>query len=167
MRLSHQPDGYRCPFCRVAAGEDLRGDFTKQTDVIFRDGTLTAFISSAWWPANPGNVLIVPNNHYENIYDIPNPVLAAIQIQGKRIALALAALRLRWHVVPPAQWTRQRPGGLALPSPRVPPLPGRRSVYVRTMERRDTTPTEREPYAMKLRHYLAQLEHAVQEGRSA
>src|SRR5215212_1333083 len=55
---SHQPTGYRCPFCRVAAGEDLRDNFTKQTDVVFRDSTLTAFVSSARWPANPGNVLI-------------------------------------------------------------------------------------------------------------
>ena len=57
MGFRHQPDGYRCPFCRVAAGEDLRDDYTKQTDVVFRDGAVTAFVSSAWWPANPGHVL--------------------------------------------------------------------------------------------------------------
>src|SRR4051794_23339639 len=48
VRFSHQPDGYRCPFCRVAGGEDLRDDYTKQSDVVYRDDTVTAFISSAW-----------------------------------------------------------------------------------------------------------------------
>ena len=59
MRFSHQPVGYRCPFCRVAAGEDLPGDYTRQADVVYRDGTATAFVSSAWWPGNPGHVLVV------------------------------------------------------------------------------------------------------------
>jgi hypothetical protein len=28
----HTPDGYRCPFCRLAAGEDLSGEFSKQVN---------------------------------------------------------------------------------------------------------------------------------------
>jgi len=34
--LTHQPSGYDCPFCRVAAGEDLGNEFTKQADVVLR-----------------------------------------------------------------------------------------------------------------------------------
>lgn len=44
---SHEPAGHRCPFCRVAAGEDLRYNYTKQADIGHRDELATAFISSA------------------------------------------------------------------------------------------------------------------------
>ena len=156
MRLSHEPEGYRCPFCRVAAGEDLRDDFTKQADVIFRDGTLTAFISSAWWPANPGHVLVVPTDHYENVYDIPDEVLSGVQIMGKRIALALEATygcdgtSFRQHNGPGGDQEVWHYHLHVFPRYRGDDL------YVRTMERRDTTPAEREPYAQKLRQYFAQ-----------
>lgn len=156
MRLSYQPDGYRCPFCRVAAGEDLRDDFTNQADVIFRDDVVTAFISSAWWPANPGHVLVVPNDHVENVYDIPDAVLAAVQVIGKRIALALVetydydGTSFRQHNGPGGDQEVWHYHLHVFPRYRGDDL------YVRTMERRDTTPVERKPYARKLRHHLEQ-----------
>jgi histidine triad (HIT) family protein len=73
----HTPDGYRCPFCRLAAGEDLSGEFSKQVDIVSRDDVVTAFISSAWWPGNDGNAIVIPNAHYENVYAVPDDVLAA------------------------------------------------------------------------------------------
>lgn len=155
VELSHQPDGYRCPFCRVAAGEDLRDDYTKQADVVFRDSAVTAFVSSAWWPGNSGNVLVVPNEHYENVYDIPDAVLAAVQVVGKRIARALEATygcdgtSFRQHNGPGAD---QEVWHYHL---HVFPRYQGDDLYVRTRERRDTTPDEREPYAQKPRRYLA------------
>ena len=44
----HRPESYRCPFCRLAAGEDLAGEYSKQSDVVFRDRLVTAFICTAW-----------------------------------------------------------------------------------------------------------------------
>jgi histidine triad (HIT) family protein len=29
-----------------------------------------------WWPDNPGSVLVIPDDHYENVYDMP-PALGA------------------------------------------------------------------------------------------
>lgn len=156
MKLSHAPNGYRCPFCRVIAGEDLRDTYTKQADIVFRDSTLTAFVSSAWWPANPGNVLVVPNEHFENVYDIPDAVLAAVQVMGKRIALALRATyncdgtSFRQHNEPGAD---QEVWHYHL---HVLPRYVGDNLYVRTRERHDTTPAERAPYADKLRRYLAE-----------
>lgn len=145
MRLSYQPDGYRCPFCRVAAGEDLRDDFTNQADVIFRDDVVTAFISSAWWPANPGHVLVVPNDHVENVYDIPDAVLAAVQVIGKRIGLALVetydydGTSFRQHNGPGGDQEVWHYHLHVFPRYRGDDL------YVRTMERRDTTPWSANP----------------------
>jgi len=44
-----------------------------------------------WWPKNRGHVLVVPNDHYENLYEIPDDVLAAVYATAKRIAGALRA----------------------------------------------------------------------------
>ncbi len=154
MFLTHQPQGYRCPFCRVAAGEDLRDDYTKQTDLVFRDATLTAFISSAWWPENAGHVLVIPNEHYENVYAMPDDVLAAVQIAGKRIALTLREVygcegtSFRQHNEPGGDQEVWHYHLHVFPRYR-----GDR-LYARTYERRDTTPEERAPYARRLREQL-------------
>lgn len=154
MSLSHQPRGYQCPFCRVVAGEDLEG--TKQADVVFRDDVVTAFVALAWWPGNAGHVLVVPNEHYENIYDIPDAALAAVQVTGKRIALALKVTygcegtSFRQHNEPAGYqdvWHYHL---------HVFPRYAGDDLYLRTLERRLTTPDEREPYARKLRSYLRQ-----------
>jgi histidine triad (HIT) family protein len=156
QQMSHRPEGYRCPFCRVAAGEDLDGQYTRQSDVIYRDAAVTAFISSAWWPANAGHVLVVPNAHYENIYDIPDDVLAAVQVVGKRVALALRedygcdGTSFRQH---------NEPGGnqdVWHYHLHVFPRYIGDELYTRTYERRNTTPAEREPYAARLRRYFDQ-----------
>jgi histidine triad (HIT) family protein len=49
-------------------------------------------VSTKQWPNNPGNALIVPNDCYENLYDIPDDVLAKIHIFSKRLAIAMKAV---------------------------------------------------------------------------
>ena len=155
---SHQPEGYRCPFCRLAVGEDLSAEHSKQADVVYRDGLVTAFICTAWWPANPGHVLVVPNDHYENIHAIPDDVLAAVQLVGKRVATALMTTygcdgtSFRQHNGPGAD---QEVWHYHL---HVFPRHIGDRLYARTYERRDTTAAERRPYADKLRAYFAQQE---------
>src|SRR5437868_2243505 len=89
MSFTHEPAEYACPFCPIVAGADNDGDWTKQSDVVLRNALVTAFVAADWWPDNHGQVLVVPNGHYENVYSIPDEVLAAVQIAGKRIALAI------------------------------------------------------------------------------
>lgn len=155
-RFTHQPSGYRCPVCRIVAGEDLRDDFTKQSDIVFRDDIVTAFVSSAWWPANAGHVLVVPNGHFENVYAIPDPLLASVQVIGKRIALAVRetygceGTSFRQHNEPAGN---QEVWHYHL---HVFPRYHGDDLYLRTRERRDTTAAERAPYAERLRRYLAE-----------
>ena len=156
MQFSYQPSAYRCPVCRIVAGEDLPDDFTKQADVVFRDGTVTAFVSSAWWPANQGHVLVVPNGHYENVYEIPDAALAVVQVVGKRTALAL---KVAYGCDGTSFRQHNEPGGdQEVWHYHLHVFPRYRGddLYLRTRERRSTTPAERAPYAQKLRRYLAQ-----------
>ncbi|MDP9383566.1 MAG: HIT domain-containing protein, partial [Chloroflexota bacterium] len=64
---NHEPEGYDCPFRRLVRGLDTK--VSGQDDVVYRDDQVTAFMSVGWWPNNPGHVLVVPNEHHENIYD--------------------------------------------------------------------------------------------------
>jgi histidine triad (HIT) family protein len=151
---SHEPEGYQCPFCCIVAGQD-DGQYTRQTDIVFQDSIVTAFIAAAWWPANAGHVLVIPNGHYESIYDIPDDVLGAVQVVGKRIALALKAAygcdgtSFRQHNEPHGD---QEVWHYHL---HVFPRYAGDDLYLRSNEKRYTTPAERASYAEKLRPLLA------------
>ncbi len=86
---NNAPENYRCPFCCVCAG--VEGDFpwTKQADIIHRDETITAFIASHWRPNNKGHVIIIPNIHIENLYDMPDGLLLASHSYTRKVARAL------------------------------------------------------------------------------
>lgn len=89
---SHEPYGYVCPFCLVVQGiEDEENKLvqTKQRDIVYQDDDVTALIASLWWPNNKGHVIIIPNHHYENIFDLPNEVATKIHATARRIAFAL------------------------------------------------------------------------------
>lgn len=85
---SHAPDNYLCPFCVVVSGEDNERVATRQQDIIFRDSHITAFIASNWWPNNKGHVIVIPNEHYENIFDLPSHYAEKIHVLAQRIAFA-------------------------------------------------------------------------------
>jgi histidine triad (HIT) family protein len=63
----------------------------RQTDIIFPTAGATAFMATRKWPNNAGHVLIVPNRHFENIYDLPVVVASEIHSLGRRLAFALKA----------------------------------------------------------------------------
>jgi histidine triad (HIT) family protein len=86
---THEPSGYRCPFCLVVNGGETERN--RQADIVARDDLTTALIAPKWWLNNRGHVLVVPNEHYENLYDVPDAVLAAVYVAAKRMALALRA----------------------------------------------------------------------------
>jgi histidine triad (HIT) family protein len=46
----------------------------KQADLVFRDDLVSVWINSFWIIGNEGHVIIVPNEHFENIYDLPEKI---------------------------------------------------------------------------------------------
>jgi len=89
---SHAPEGYICPFCLVVQGVENEHVLTFQEEVVFRDDHITAFIPAHCWENNKGHVLIIPNAHYENIYELPDDISAKIHAFERRVALALKAV---------------------------------------------------------------------------
>lgn len=85
---NHAPEDYVCPFCLVVCGIENEHVLTNQADIIYKDEHVTAFIGAATWGMNHGNVIIVPNEHFENIYDLPAEYAHKIHDLEKEVALA-------------------------------------------------------------------------------
>jgi histidine triad (HIT) family protein len=85
----HAPNDYDCPFCAVVRGDDRRPPGTQQCDIVLWSTATTAWISNRWWANNPGHVIVVPNVHVENMYDLDQRLAGEIHESAKRIAIAM------------------------------------------------------------------------------
>ncbi len=88
--FNHESDGYQCPLCVVAKGGET--DLNKKSDIIFEDEDIVAYTSPKWWVNNPGNIMIIPRKHIENVYDIEDELLSKIYVLGKKVALGMKAV---------------------------------------------------------------------------
>ncbi len=87
--FQHAPAGYVCPFCLVARGIENEHVLTRQADVVFQNDNITAFICSHQFASNLGHTLIIPNIHYENIYELPAQLIHESHELSQAIALAM------------------------------------------------------------------------------
>jgi histidine triad (HIT) family protein len=86
---NHAPENYICPFCLLIQGIENEHVHSIQSDIVYHDKSVTAFISSHQWPNNHGNVIVVPNEHFENIYDLPIRYAGEIHKVAKQLALVM------------------------------------------------------------------------------
>lgn len=87
--FNHAPPDYCCPFCALIAGESTPGLLTNQDEIVYREAEAIAFIASEWRTNNPGHVLVIPARHFENLYELPFEVGAAIQEAIRRVAIGM------------------------------------------------------------------------------
>ena len=66
-----------CLFCKIA-----NGDIPSKT--IYEDNTFRVFLDIS--PATKGHALIVPKDHYANLYEMPDEILEDTIILAKKIA---------------------------------------------------------------------------------
>ncbi len=86
---NHAPHNYACPFCLLLRGIKNNHVLSVAPDIFYQNDDVTAFIGSHQWPHNPGHALIIPNQHYENIYDLPAELGAKIFAAAQQVALAM------------------------------------------------------------------------------
>jgi len=84
---NHAPKDYDCPLCRIVKKQE--NPVTSHRDVVLKNNLATAFISGKWTVTNPGHVIVIPNEHFENLYDIEEKYLHAVASMSKEIAIAL------------------------------------------------------------------------------
>ncbi len=149
---SHEPPGYECPLCQTVRGEDCEDDWTKQSDVVYRDAHVTAFVTSQWLPNNAGHVCVIPNEHVENIYTLDAELAGRIHEVARRIAIGFMetyrcdGTSTRQHNGPAGNQEVWHYHLHVFPRYEGDGLYGAR--------KRMTTPEERKPYAERLRAWL-------------
>ena len=70
-----------CIFCKIAKGE------IPTETIIYRDKDVCAFLDVK--PVNLGHALVIPNEHYESIFDLPEDTLSAMTRAAKKVAEAI------------------------------------------------------------------------------
>ncbi|MEL6674683.1 MAG: HIT domain-containing protein [Bacteroidota bacterium] len=72
--MPHQPD---CIFCKIVKGE-------APSWKVMENDTTYAFLDIN--PATPYHTLIIPKNHYENIFDVPEAELRDVIAMTREVA---------------------------------------------------------------------------------
>ena len=71
---SHAPKEYICPICLGNQGIESDDTLLKQADLVFSDDVVMVWVNSFWVSGNEGHVIIVPKEHFENIYELSSRV---------------------------------------------------------------------------------------------
>lgn len=154
---NHEPKNYICPFCLIVKGVENEKVYTKQADIIYKDKFVTAFVSAGWWPnKNKAHIIVIPNKHIENIYDLPLDISNKVHALEKQVVIALKkvykcdAVSSRQHNEPAGDqdvWHYHI---------NVFPRYKNDKFYLVPCEKmRLSKPSERKPYADKLKKYFA------------
>ena len=69
-----------CLFCKIVAGDI-------PSTKVYEDACAFAFLDIT--PVNPGHILLVPKEHSENLYEMPDELLAAMAPVVKKLAIAV------------------------------------------------------------------------------
>jgi histidine triad (HIT) family protein len=71
-----------CIFCDIAGGREA-------ASVVYRDDRVTAFLDRA--PVAPGHLMVIPNEHFALLGDIPEDLNLHLYAVATRLAAALRA----------------------------------------------------------------------------
>lgn len=71
MHITNAPKDYVCPICVALSGVENNDTLMHQTDIFYKDDLVTGFINSFSLGGVAGNALVIPNEHYEHIYELP------------------------------------------------------------------------------------------------
>ncbi|MFA4890132.1 MAG: HIT family protein [Candidatus Paceibacterota bacterium] len=69
-----------CVFCKIVKKEI-------PAEIVYEDENVLAFLDIT--PVNPGHVLLIPKEHYENLYEMPDALLAKMAPVIKKLAIAI------------------------------------------------------------------------------
>ncbi|MGO1192417.1 MAG: HIT family protein [Nesterenkonia sp.] len=100
---SHEPTGYVCPFCQLAAGTaDDPANRCELSDLVHQDEDVLVFIACDGFGPHAGHAMITPVAHREALYDLDDDQLTKISLFTRHVALAI---KLAWD--PPGTSVRQ------------------------------------------------------------
>jgi len=153
---SHQPADYLCPFCHWLEGNET--EYKQNGDIVYQNADVTAFIAPKWWVNNPGHVIVIPNNHTENIYTISDPQLAGVYSAVKKVATGIRETYENCEGTSTRQ--HNEPAGnqdVWHFHVHVYPRYKDDNLYQNHDRKQFVSPEERMPYAQKLRDYFQNI----------
>lgn len=71
---SNAPKNYVCPICLGNQGIENEDTLLKQADLVFKDDLVGVWVNSFWIGKNEGHVIVVPNDHFETLYELPREI---------------------------------------------------------------------------------------------
>jgi histidine triad (HIT) family protein len=89
MIISNAPSDYACPICLGVQGIENEQTLLKQADRVYDDELVTVFINSFFVGKNSGHAIVVSNEHFETVYDLPVEVGTRIFEVSKQVAVAM------------------------------------------------------------------------------
>lgn len=90
MILTNTPKGYKCPICIGIRDTTSPDTLIRPSDFVYDDGMVTALINTFFMGTkNAGHVIVVPKEHFENVYDLPPLVGHQIFDVSQKIARAI------------------------------------------------------------------------------
>lgn len=89
MIKSNAPEGYVCPICPGIKRIVNKDTLMRPTDIVYTDELVTVFINSFFMGNNAGHAIVVPNEHYESLYTLPQAAGHRIFDVAQRTALAM------------------------------------------------------------------------------
>lgn len=75
--------------CVALKGIESKATLVHQSDIFYKDDLVTGFINSFSFGGVTGNALVVPNTHYEHIYEIPDEYGHRVFEVLKKTAIAM------------------------------------------------------------------------------
>lgn len=89
MHVTNAPEDYVCPICIGLSGVENDDTLMHQSDIFYKDDLVTGFINSFSLGGITGNALIIPNKHFEHIYELPTEYGHRVFEVLQRTALAM------------------------------------------------------------------------------
>jgi histidine triad (HIT) family protein len=152
--LHHAPDNYICPICLGVQGVENEHTLIVANDIVYRDKHVMVFVASYFIGRNEGHLIVVPNNHYEHIYDLPDEVGAHIFKIAKKMA-ALMSVAYGCAGVTTLQNNGPAAGQHAFHYHlHLFPRYADDDIYAHMNAKRQTTPAERAVFVEKIRELL-------------
>lgn len=91
--FNHANQDYKCPICLAINGIGNEDTMINQSDIFFKDEHILGIINSKYVENNPGHIILVPREHIENIYDLPDEIGAHIFKLSRIFSIALKEIR--------------------------------------------------------------------------
>lgn len=86
---SHAPENYICPFCSMVEECETISIEESRHAIVYHDDSVTVLVPLHHFADVKGNVILITNRHYENIFDIDHRIGSDILKVIQNIAYAM------------------------------------------------------------------------------